>query len=284
MPMDAYREANRAMWDEAVPVHVAAPGYAVREFLDGATVLHQRDINEMGDVAGQSPLHLQCHIGLDTLSWGRLGAQVTGIDFSPPAIEAARDLAQQAGIDARFLLSELYDAPAVLDEQFDIVYTGIGALNWLPDIAGWARVVAGFVRPGGRLYLVEGHPILWTLQDDREDGGLVVASTYYEREEPDYWDGGADYADASVMLENNGTYEWNHGIGEIVTALIDAGLVIEWVHEHQTVYWKALPHLVSLSGDEAWHVRDEWRLPADQRDNLPPMYSIRARRAGEARR
>ena len=111
MPMDRHRATNRAMWDEAVPVHMAAPGYSVQEFLDGQTVLHQRDIDEMGDVQGQSLLHLQCHFGLDTLSWARLGARVTGVDFSEPAIAAARELAAQAGLEATFVLSELYDAP-----------------------------------------------------------------------------------------------------------------------------------------------------------------------------
>ncbi len=276
MPMDRHRATNRAMWDEAVPVHMAAPGYSVQKFLDGQTVLHQRDIDEMGDVQGQSLLHLQCHFGLDTLSWARLGARVTGVDFSEPAIAAARDLAAQANLEATFVLSELYDAPENVEGQFDIVYTGIGALNWLPDIKGWARVAAGFMRPGGRFYLVEGHPMLWSLDDEREDGGLVVSATYFETEKPNRWEGGADYADPKHSLENNLTFEWNHGLGEIVTALIEAGLSIEWVHEHRSVYWKALPHMISASGEDRWEVKDEWRLPDDQGDNVPLMYSISA--------
>ena len=160
MPLDQPRRTNRDMWDESVPIHVASDGYAVKEFLEGQTVLHDRDIQEMGDVQDQTLLHLQCHFGLDTLSWARLGATVTGLDYSEPAIDAARDLAAQAGIDdASFVLSELYDAPRVLAAQtFDIVYTGIGALCWLPDIRRWAEIVAGFLNPGGRFYLIEGHP------------------------------------------------------------------------------------------------------------------------------
>ena len=231
----------------------------------------------MGDVRGLSLLHLQCHFGLDTLSWARLGARVTGVDFSPPAIEMARGLARQSGTDARFV-SELYDSPAVLDEQFDVVYTGIGALNWLPDIAGWVRVVAGFLRPGGRLYLVEGHPMLWALEDGRDDGRLVVSATYFETAEPNRWADGVDYADPSATLQNSVTYEWNHGLGEIVTALIEAGMAIAWLHEHQTVYWKALPHMTAASGSADWDARDVWGLPGEQRESLPLMYSILARR------
>lgn len=276
MPLDEYRQANRAMWDEAVPIHVAAPGYAVEAFLAGESVLHPRDVAELGDVRGQSLLHLQCHFGLDTLSWARLGARVTGVDFSETAVTTARDLARRAGLDATFIVSELYDAPRAVAGQFDVVYTGIGALCWLPDIAAWARVVAHFVRPGGRFYVVEGHPMLWSLDDDRSDGQLVVRYPYFERPQPNRFDDGADYADPTARLTNSVTYEWNHGLGEIVTALIEAGLVIDWLHEHRTLYWKALPWMVSAAGADDWHVKDEWRLPDGRGDDCPLMYSLLA--------
>ncbi len=272
MPMDAFRAANRARWDESVPIHMASDSYGLDDLLAGRPKLPQRDIDELGDVRGKTLLHLQCHFGMDTLSWAMLGARVTGLDFSEAAITTARSLAGRLGIDARFVLSELYDAPSVLDERFDIVYTGVGALNWLPDIAGWARVVAACLQPGGRFYVVEAHPMLATLDDERPDGALVVRYPYFERAEPSRWDDARDYADPGARLEHSVHYEWNHGLGEVVTALIDAGLTLDWVREHRTIYWRALPWLVPAARD------GEWRLPDAAADLAPLMYSIRARR------
>ena len=278
MPLDEPRRTNRDMWDESVPIHVASDGYAVKEFLQGQTVLHDRDIEEMGDVSGQTLLHLQCHFGLDTLSWARLGATVTGLDYSQPAIDAARDLATQADInDATFVLSELYDAPQALpDQSFDIVYTGIGALCWLPDIKRWAEIVAGFLKPRGRLYLIEGHPALWASDDTRTDTDLVLFAPYFETREPNRWEDGTDYADPTAVMQNTVTYNWNHGLGEIVSALIDAGLSLDWLHEHKTAYWKAMTSMVSVQDANHWQVKDEWQLPQGQRDHLPLMYSLTA--------
>ena len=281
MPMDEHKRFNQLSWNEAVHIHMDSDGYGLREFLeDRKNKLHQRDIDEMGDVRGQSLLHLQCHFGMDTLSWAMLGATVTGIDFSPPAIEAARGIAAQLGFDdARFIESELFDAPSALDEQFDRVYTGIGALNWLPDIRGWARVVSHFLKPGGVFYIVEGHPMLWAMDDEREDQEMVAKWPYFEREEPLRWDDPADYADPNARLENTVTYEWNHGLGEIVSALIDAGLTIEFVHEHKTLYWRALRWMESVQGANEWRLLDEWRLPEGRGNDVPLMYSIRAHKA-----
>ena len=233
----------------------------------------------MGDVSGKSLLHLQCHFGMETLSWAMMGATVTGTDFSPLALEAVRQIAAQLGFDdARFIESELFDAPSVVDEQFDIVYTGIGALTWLPDIQGWARVVAHFLKPGAVFYIVESHPMLWTLDTERDDQELVVKWPYFEPAEPLRWDDPGDYADPDARLENSVTYQWNHGLGEIVTALIDAGLTIEFVNEHKTAYWRALPWMESVQGANDWRVLDEWRLPEGRGDELPLTYSIRTRK------
>ncbi len=280
MPLDDFRATNRDNWDERVPIHMASDGYGLEGFLDGRNKLHRRDIDEMGEVAGRTLLHLQCHFGMDTLSWAMLGARVTGLDFSEPAVEGAREIAAKLGIDARFVVSELYDAPHALDERFDIVYTGIGAINWLPDIRGWARVVSHFVKPGGVFYMIEGHPMLWSLEDERDDDALVVGFPYFEGEEPMRWDDPADYADPNARLNNSVTYEWNHGLGEIVTALIEAGLVIEFVHEHKTLYWQALPIMTSAQGENEWRLLDEWRLPEHLQDRVPLMYSIRAHKPG----
>src|SRR5690606_6441865 len=135
-----------------------------------------------------------------------------------------------------------YDAPAVLDEQFEVIYTGIGALCWLPDIRGWAQVVSALLAPGGTFYIYEGHPVLWSLDDERTDGTLVVGYRYFEVTDPVVFEGDETYVDGPP-LEKKKTYEWNHGLGEIVTALIEAGLQIEFVHEHREVPWKALPQM-----------------------------------------
>jgi SAM-dependent methyltransferase len=278
-----YYEANRARWDESVPIHVASQGYDLDGFLRGEKTLYATEMEEVGDVTGKTLLHLQCHFGMDTLNWARLGAKVTGLDFSLPAVEQARALAEQIGVsDATFVQSDLYAAHDVLHEQFDIVYTGIGALCWLHDIRGWAKVVAGFLKPGGFLYLYEGHPILWAIDNERTDQQLVITQPYFENETPSAWDGEYTYVDGPPM-KNTRDYEWNHGIGEIVTALIEAGLRLDFLHEHQEMAWQGLPWMVS-AGDTVdgsrYTRREAWRLPDEQRDKLPLMYSLKATQPG----
>jgi len=274
-----FMEANRARWDESVPIHVASEGYDLEGFLRGEKSLYPLEIEEVGDVSGKSLLHLQCHFGMDTLNWARLGARVTGLDYSAPAVEAARDLAARIGVtDARFVQSDLYDAHEALSEQFDVVYTGIGALNWLPDIRGWARVAAGFVRPGGFLYLYEAHPMWATLDDERADEALVVTYPYFEVAKPNEWTSEQSYVDGPP-LTNQRTFEWNHGLGEVVTSLIEAGLRIEFLHEHRTIAWQGLPSMAAENAVPPGSMhrrREHWQLPEAQRDLVPLMYSLRA--------
>jgi SAM-dependent methyltransferase len=280
MPRDASHEefyaGNRAWWDQVVPVHEASRGYDREGFLRGEKPLCPVEVEELGPlVAGKRLVHLQCHFGMDTLNLARLGATVTGLDFSEPAIEAARRLSAESGVPGRFVLGNVYDAPGILDERFDIVYTGIGALCWLPDVRRWAHVVAALLEPGGTFYIYEGHPVLWTMPDERDDQALVVTYRYFEQAEPVSWEGDTTYVDGP-KLEVKRTYEWNHGLGEIVTALIEAGLRIDFVHEHREVPWKALPWMEPVEGQ-----RGMWRLPEAQRDLLPLMYSIMATRPAE---
>jgi SAM-dependent methyltransferase len=224
----------------------------------------------LGDLTGCDAVHVQCHIGTDTVSLARLGARVTGVDFSAGALAVARELARDCGVDARFVESELYGVPNVLGADFDLVYTGVGALNWLPDIAGWARVVAGLLRPGGRLYLRDAHPMLMTLDHERTDDLLVVGEPYFEAEpfysyyEETYTDGGP--------IGSPGHYEWNHGVGEIVQAVIDAGLAVTALREHKECEWQALSQLVV--GDDG-----KFRL-AEGPERLPLMFTLEARRPG----
>ena len=272
---DRYRAANRARWDESVAVHVASEFYGVDRFLAGESTLLPLDLEEVGDVSGKSLLHLQCHFGLDTLSWARLGTQVVGVDFAPSAVGTAREIAERAGLRAEFVESELYASPEALADRlatFDIVYVNLGALCWLPDIAGWARVCAGFLKDGGRLYLRDVHPITQTLDDESAAGELRLRYPYFEMAQPQHWVGDQDYADDSASLAHRDSFEWNHSLGEIATAVIDAGLQVEFLHEQDWTVYRALPWLVETE-------RGIWRLPerdgsADQR--LPLMFSLRA--------
>jgi SAM-dependent methyltransferase len=275
---------NRRWWDGVVPIHEASRGYDRPGFLRGEKPLCPVERAELGPlVAGKSLVHLQCHFGMDTLNWARLGAEVTGLDFSAPAIEAARRLSKDSGVPGTFVCANVYDAPAALGRTFDVVYTGIGALNWLPDVRAWARVVAACLKPGGILYLYEGHPMLWTLDDQRRDGLLVVSARYFELPEPTPWESETTYVDGP-KLEHTRTAEWNHGLGEIVTAVVDAGLRIEFVHEHREVPWQALPWMEpvgpgTVGADGRYQSNRAWRLPEAQRDLVPLTYSLLATRA-----
>ena len=281
----AYYDTNRKWWDGVVPIHEASRGYNREGFLRGEKPLCPVERAELGPhVAGKKLLHLQCHFGMDTLNWARLGATVTGLDFSLPAIEAARRLSAESGIPGRFVQANVYDAAAALGETFDIVYTGIGALNWLPDIRAWAQVAASCLAAGGLLYLYEGHPMMWTLDQDRDDGLLVVCERYFELPEPALFEDDTTYVDGP-KLELRRTCEWNHGLAEIVTAVIDAGLRISFVHEHREVPWRALPSMEAVGpgtngADGRYQSNRMWRLPEAQRDLVPLMYSLLGMKPG----
>ena len=264
--MEEYAELNRASWDERAPAHAASSDYAVDRFASDPGHLSEVvrfDLPLLGDIAGLRGVHLQCHIGTDTVSLGRLGADMTGLDFSPASLAEARRIAGLAGADVRFVEAEVYDARGALGpEPFDLVYTGIGALGWLPDIARWARVVAGLLRPGGRLFIREGHPMLWALDDPRPDGLLAVEYPYFERAEPMVFDEGGTYVETDVVFTHNRTHEWNHGLGEIVTALMNAGMGLTGLVEHDSVPWDALPGQMERIGGGEWRLADRpWRLP-----------------------
>ena len=237
-----YMEANRSHWDEVVGIHMRSEFYDVAAFKAGRSKLKPVERAELGDVRGKTLLHLQCHFGMDTLSWARdEGAIVTGVDFSEPAVEQARALAAELGIAARFIHSNVYDLPNVLDERFDIVFTSYGVLGWLPDIERWARVAAQFVRPGGTFYIVEFHPISNVFDETAGVDDLYVKYPYFELAEPFKDDSGNDYADPSAPLEHTTTYWFPHSLGDVVSALIDAGLRIDHLHEFPFSTYQFLP-------------------------------------------
>jgi SAM-dependent methyltransferase len=264
--MEDYRDVNRASWDERVPAHVASAGYQVDRFAADPGFLSEVvrfDLPRLGDISGLRGVHLQCHIGTDTVSLARLGASMTGLDFSVPAVAAATELARAAGADATFVQGDVYAAPDLLGRgEFGLVFTGIGALCWLPDIRRWAEVVGALLAPGGRLFLREGHPMLWSMADARQDDLLVVDYPYFERPEPSVFDEEGTYVETDVVFQHNLTHEWNHGLAEIITALMDAGLELTALAEHDSAPWEALPGMMEQSDDGEWRLADRpWRLP-----------------------
>jgi SAM-dependent methyltransferase len=263
---DDYRVLNQASWDERAPAHAAAPEYAVDQFVaDPGFLSHvvRFDQPRLGDIRGLRGVHLQCHIGTDTLSLARLGAVMTGLDFSPASLAQARELARRTGSPTEFVESDVYSAPDVLPAGgFDLVYTGVGALIWLPSIRRWAGVVARLLRPGGRLFIREGHPVLWALEAGRTDGLLALDYPYFEREEAFVWTEGGTYVTTDVEFQHNVTHEWNHALGEIVSALLAEGMTITGLTEHDSVPWDALPGQMEQVGGGEYRLGDRpWRLP-----------------------
>lgn len=262
-------EANRINWDERASIHRNSRTYDLDAFAKEAAhisgvVAFDRDA--LGSLDGRDVLHLQCHIGTDTLSLARLGAaSVTGLDQSAESLAVAKDLFSKVGATGKFVQANVYDAVAALGADYDLVYTGVGALNWLPDVKRWAETVAQLLRPGGRLYLREGHPMLWAMADTT-DGTLRVEYPYFETIEPMTFDESETYTDQDAPLKNTRTYEWNHGLGEIVSAVLDAGLVLDVLTEHDGLEWEMFPHMVLEDG--------LYKLPSDQRSLCPMMYTL----------
>ena len=277
MTWEQYRDTNRALWDERVPIHVDSEFYGVERFLAGQSKLRFFEADELPPLAGKRLLHLQCHFGLDTLSLARLGATVTGLDFSRPALDAAAEIARRAGIDGtRWVQSDVYAARAALGgERFDVVYTGGGALNWLGDIDGWARVVADSVEPGGTFYLWEFHPMADVFDDEREDGLLVARYPYFtDPQLPLHFDEPGTYASDTKDTTHNETFEWTHSLGSVVTALIAAGLRIEFLHEFRVSASRRFPWMV-LDESLSEPGRPFYVLP-EHAERVPMMYSLRA--------
>jgi SAM-dependent methyltransferase len=272
---DAPIAANRSLWDAWTRVHAVGPFYDLEGFRAGGVRLRPYEIELVGDVTGKSLLHLQCHFGIDTLSWARLGARVTGADLSPAGVELAGQLAVELGFpDARFVVSNLYDLPANLDGRFEVVYTSRGVLGWLPDIRGWAGVVAHFLAPGGTFFITEIHPAAQVFEPEGvAPGELRLAYPYWEHREPLIFPVKGSYADPSGDVGELTEYSWDHGLGEIVTALIDAGLVIETLVEHPFLDWS-----VDFLVEERPGVPGRYVLPTTAGGELPLMFSLRARK------
>ncbi len=272
-----FMETNRRNWDDRARLHARpTTGYRLDRYRDDPDRLSEivtfdrhHLLDGRTDLRGVRALHLQCHIGTDTLSLARLGATVTGLDLSGASIEAARELFASVDTPGEFVESNVYDAvDALAGATFDLVYTGVGALNWLPDIDRWARVVAALTAPGGRLVMREGHPMAYAIDDtDRGDGVLRLKYPYFQTADPITVDEAQTYVDtAGERLRHTRSHEWNHGLGEVFTALTSAGLRVTTLEEHRGLDWWMIPGQVVIDG--------HWYLPDHQRDAAPMMYTI----------
>jgi len=262
---------NQAHWDEAAPLHAASELYDLDGFRAGRHDIRPFELDEIGAVDGRELLHLQCHLGTDTLSWAHHGAQASGLDFSERSLAVARELAAELGIDAEFWNADVYDAVgAVGGRTFDIVYTGIGALGWLPDLGPWARVVHDLLRPDGILYLVEIHPMVLAAIGD----GRTITRDTFDAEYRASEEEGGTYAAPDAVLEHTVTYERDHALSDVVTAILDAGLVLELLREQS---YTAVPWPWAERGADGYY-----RLPADS-PRFPLTYSLRARRPPHSR-
>ena len=265
--MDKHLEQNLRHWNEVTPIHEKSEFYDVEGFKAGRCTLMPLEREELGDVCGKTLLHLQCHFGLDTMSWARLGAKVTGVDFSDKAIELARSLSKELGLEANFVQSDIYRLPEVLKGEFDIVYTSYGVLCWLPDLSGWAKIINHFLKDKGTFYLVEAHPINNVFENERDTKELKVSYSYFHSPQPTRWEADGSYADKNAKVINP-TYEWTHPLGDIINALISVGLRIEFLHEFPYTCEDHYPFMEK--GEDGW-----WRLKGDK-VTIPLMFSVKA--------
>jgi SAM-dependent methyltransferase len=260
-----YFETNRNTWNQKVSVHAKSDFYAMEAFRAGATSLKPYELKAMGNVEGKSLLHLQCHFGQDTLSWSRMGAKCTGVDLSDEGIKLAKSLNEELQLDATFLRCNVLETSRFIKEQFDIVFTSYGVIGWLPDLKPWGRMIYERLRPGGVFYMVEFHPILWMFDYKKQPPRL---SYHYHQDEVIYEEYQGTYADKDAAIKSR-EYGWNHGLGEVITALTEAGLQIEFLREHDESPYDMLPYLVQ-SDSGMYRLRDQL---------YPLIFEIKARKA-----
>ena len=274
--MDRHVEANRKLWDSWTRVNLASELYDVEAFAAG----QGRDLDPIaragpGDVRGKTFLHLQCHFGMDTIRWARHGATVTGVDFSSPAIEAARALAARMGVPATFVESDIDGLPSRLDGRFDVVFTSHGVLGWLPDLERWAQVIAHFLVPDGIFYVVDTHPVAQIFDDHLPTPGLRLLYPYFHGPEPFVDEHGGCYAAPDAPITSVEHF-WLHTMSDIIGALLRAGLRIESFEEYPFLGWKFF-RWMEQRGDGWWHLPEHAELPQGP-GSLPLMFSLRARK------
>jgi len=268
-----FYETNRANWDDRARVHAGSEMYRIDEYAtnpNAVSPIVEFDLQQIGSIEGLSMAHLQCHVGTDTLSLKRLGAgSVVGLDFSPAALEVARDMATRAGEDVRYVEASAYDAVEAIGHTVDFVYTGVGAICWLHDLDAWAAAVAGLLEPGGRFFIRDGHPFLFIFEEI--EGKLVPHYNYrYQVDSPLTFDEDTTYSDNpnGTEMTNTVSHEWNHSLAEVINALVGAGMRIDRLEEHQGSAW---PHSESCTREG-----DLWYLPEPLRSQVPQMFSLHA--------
>jgi SAM-dependent methyltransferase len=246
---EEYMTINRQRWNEMVGVHEKSAFYDVASFKAGRITVATLEREELGSVAGKSLLHLQCHFGMDTMSWARLGAKVTGVDYSEKAIELAQSLAKELAIDAHFVSSNIYDLPddTLIPGKFDIVYTALGVLGWLPDLIHWGKVIAHYLKPGGTFYILDAHPFMFTLDENSSD--LKVVYPYFSSEALKF-DSEHSYADPVTVLAHKTEYGWNLIFSEIFNALLLDSLSIDFLHEFPYFGWSYFSNMET--GEDGW--------------------------------
>jgi len=265
---EKYFEANQKMWDEFAKEHFQIENeyYSVKAFLEGKTSLRQFELKEMGYVKGKKLLHLQCHFGLDTLSWAREGANVTGIDFSGEAIKLAKILASKANLTGNFIQTNLYDLPTALSEKFDIIYTSIGVLCWLNDLKKWAEIIAHFLKSGGFFYIAETHPTSMMFDNEHPEE-LQLKYDYFHNSEPIEFIAKGSYASNNSHMTPHKEYEWNHSLSDIINSLIQAGLKIEFFNEYPFTTYKSFTFTDN-------HSDGYYRLK-NQRAEIPLIFTLK---------
>ena len=268
---EKYFNANKELWDEFAKLHYETESeeYSVKSFLKGHTTLKPYELNEMGDVKGKSLLHLQCHFGLDTLSWAREGAKVTGIDISSEGIRLANLLAERARLNANFIQSNIYDLPKVLFKKFDIVYTSIGVLVWLNNLKDWGKIVSNFLKPEGFFYLAEIHPFSMVFDNETKNiKDLQVYFDYFHDPKPLEFITDTSYGSAGKKMEPKKEYEWAHSMSDIINSLIQAGLKIEFLNEYPFTVWKQFP-FAERESDGYFYLKN-------QKVEIPLLFTLKA--------
>lgn len=272
-PEDAVRhaiETNRRMWDERVEAHWRSAMYMrdAEALRGGGHCLRDEIVEAVGDVAGKSLIQLQCHMGMETLSWARLGADAAGLDFSRPAIEKAEMLREELGLKADFYCADFYDAPKVVGRRFDVVFQSTGCLCWLPNLKGWAGVVSACLKPGGRYVLDDCHPVSDMLDQPEGKDHLEPVHAYLDGG-PIEFDCDGTYADPDARFETNKSVEHIHPLGEVVTRLIEAGLVIDRLSESSFCEFQRYAMMTEASPGV-------WALPGELRGKVPMHFTLAA--------
>ncbi|WP_299891107.1 bifunctional 2-polyprenyl-6-hydroxyphenol methylase/3-demethylubiquinol 3-O-methyltransferase UbiG [uncultured Lacinutrix sp.] len=235
-----YFKTNKATWNDKVKVHAESEMYDIKAFKNGKSSLMKYELNALQNVTGKSLLHLQCHFGQDTLSWSRLGAKCVGVDLSDEGIKLAKALNKELNLDAQFVCCNVLDTAEHIKDSFDIVYTSYGVIGWLPDLKPWGKMIAEKLNNGGTFYMVEFHPIVWMF-DYLEDKPIMKYG--YMQDEVIYEEYEGTYADLDSKMVTK-EYGWNHGLSEVINALTEAGLHIEYMNEYNESPYNVLPELV----------------------------------------